>query len=249
MRSSFDGLDVLAGPSDSDYTAASKGKGKKGKKEKSSSKRKSSGTSHYKTAAAADPGVWISAVLEEQRAAREEAYRAAEAILEAQRKAREEAYRIASAEQLRNYQYAQGQVNDTTDRALQEAYINKMISLRDLPQQMSAQGLSGGASETSTAGLYNNYGNARNQLELGRQSELGNLLNVYQQNMAKLEAQRMDGTAADLAKLAPQLMNLTKLAAVNMPASVTRMQSPQKMAEDAMRRLRRSLGLEDDETE
>lgn len=248
MRSSFDGLDVLAGPSDSDYAASSKGKGKKGKKEKSSSKRKSGSTSHRKTTAV-DPGVWISAVLEEQRAAREEAYRAAEAILEAQRRAREEAYRVASAEQLRNYQYAQGQVNDTTDRALQEAYINKMISLRDLPQQMSAQGLSGGASETSTAGLYNNYGNARNQLELGRQNELSNLLNVYQQNMAKLEAQRMDGTAADLAKLAPQLMNLTKLSTVNMPASVTRMQSPQKMAEDAMRRLRRSLGLEDDETE
>lgn len=244
MRSSFDGFDTLAGPNSTEKLLNQKNNGKHTQKKHSAGK-KSGGAA---AAPAFDLQPLVDAILEEQRRAREEAYRAAEALLQAQRKAREDAYRAASAEQLREYQYAQGQVNDTTDRALQEAYINKMLSLRDLPQQLSAQGLSGGASETSTAGLYNNYGNARNQLELGRQQEMGQLLNVYQQNMAKLEAQRMDGAAADLAKLAPQLMNLTKLATVNVPATITRVQSIQKKSEDAMRRLRRALGEEEEET-
>lgn len=249
MRSSFDGFDTLAGPNGAADFAAQKNKGKtKSGSKKSGSGKRSSTTvqSAAPAVSSVDPQQWVDAILEEQRRAREEAYRAAEALLQAQRKAREDAYRAACAQQQRDYEYAQGQVNDAADRALQEAYINKMLSLRDLSQQLSAQGLSGGASETSTAGLYNNYGNARNQLELGRQKEMGQLLNVYQQNIAKLDAQRMEGTAADLAKLAPQLLNLTKLATVNVPSTITRVQSIQEKSEDAMRRLRRALGEEEE---
>ena len=167
------------------------------------------------------------------------------AVLEAQQRARDEAYRAAAAAQQKNYEYAQSQVDSATDRALQEAYVNKMLALRDLPQQMAGQGLSGGGSETSLAGLYNNYGNARNELEMERQQQMANLLNVYQNNMAKLETQRAGGIAQELASLVPQL---TKLAARNKPITLTLAQgeSPDQAAAAAMRRLRRALGLEEE---
>ncbi len=167
------------------------------------------------------------------------------ALMEAQQKARDEAYRAAAAAQRQNYEYAQGQLDSTTDRALQEAYVNKMLTLRDLSQQMAGQGLSGGASETSLAGLYNNYGNARNELETERQQQMAALLNAYQNNMAKLEAERASGVARELASLTPQL---TKLAAGNKPMLLTLTQGagPQQSAAAAMRRLRSALGLEEE---
>ena len=151
-----------------------------------------------------------------------------------------------SSEERRSYEFAQGQVDDSTEDALQEAYINKMMSLKALPQQLAAQGLSGGASESVTAGLLNSYGDARNDLELERQHQMAELLNVYQQNMAKLQAQRSTGEAVDLAKLIPQLARLT---ADNAPslASVQQGQTPEMAAAAAMKRLRHALGLEEEE--
>ena len=134
-----------------------------------------------------------------------------------QRRAREEAYQKAASQQKKNYEYSTGLLNDQTNNALREAYINRMLSQRNLQQQLTAQGLNGGASETTTASLTNNYGNARNQLETERQRQQAALLNTYQNNMAQLEAQRASGAAASLSQFAPQL---AKLAAQNVPASV-----------------------------
>lgn len=146
-----------------------------------------------------------SAILAAQNAAAEQ-LRAAQ---EAQRKAREEAYQKAAAQQRANYDFSAGQVNDATGKALQEAYINRMLQSKNLQQSLSAQGLNGGASETTTAGMYNNYNNARNDLETERQSQLANLLNTYQNNMAQLEQQRASGAAADLSQYQTALQNLT----------------------------------------
>lgn len=140
----------------------------------------------------------------------------------AQRKAREEAYQKAAAQQKSNYDYALGQVNNATNDALREAYINRMLTERNLQQQLTAQGLNGGASETTTASLYNNYGNARNELEKERQNQIGSISNTYQNNMAQLEAQRASGEAASLSDYAPQLANLV---ANNAPNAVTMMQA------------------------
>ena len=144
------------------------------------------------------------AILAAQNAA--EQLRAAQ---EAQRRAREEAYQKAAAQQRANYDFSAGQVNDATGKALQEAYINRMLQSKNLQQSLSAQGLNGGASETTTAGMYNNYNNARNDLETERQSQLANLLNTYQNNMAQLEQQRASGAAADLSQYQTALQNLT----------------------------------------
>ena len=145
------------------------------------------------------------AILAAQNAAAEQ-LRAAQ---EAQRRAREEAYQKAAAQQKVNYDFSAGQVNDATGKALQEAYINRMLQNKNLQQSLSAQGLNGGASETTTAGMYNNYNNARNNLETERQSQLANLLNTYQNNMAQLEQQRASGEAADLSQYQTALQNLT----------------------------------------
>ena len=126
---------------------------------------------------------------------------------EAQRKAREEAYQKAAAQQKENYNFSVGQVNDATADALREAYVNRMMQQRNLNQQLTAQGLTGGASETTTASMLNNYNNSRNALERENQRQLGDLLNTYQNNMAQLEAQRASGEAASLSDYQAALMN------------------------------------------
>lgn len=136
----------------------------------------------------------------------EEQLRAAQ---EAQRKAREEAYQRGVAQQKENYAFGQGQLNSATDSALQQAYINKMMNERTLAQQLAAQGIGGGAAETTTAGMLNNYGSSRNALETERQSQLASLLNTYQNNLAQLENQRASGDAADLSQYQTNLSNLT----------------------------------------
>lgn len=153
-----------------------------------------------------------SAMKAAQQAAAEAQSRAEEqmrAAQEAQRRAREEAYQRSAAQQKANYEYGQGELNRATENALQQAYINKMMSERNLAQQLSAQGLNGGASETTTAGMLNNYNNSRNALETERQNQLASLANTYQNNMAQLENQRASGDAADLSQYQTNLANLT----------------------------------------
>lgn len=167
---------------------------------------------------------------EAQRRA-EEQMRAAQ---EAQRKAREEAYQRSAAQQKTDYEYGQGQLNSATDSALQQAYINKMMNQRTLAQQLAAQGIGGGAAETTTAGMLNNYGSSRNALETERAAQLASLLNTYQNNMAQLENQKASGDAADLSQYQTNLSNLTANNAnnlislmqgyANMAASMPRLQ-------------------------
>lgn len=142
---------------------------------------------------------------EAQRRA-EEQMRAAQ---EAQRKAREEAYQRSAAQQKTDYEFGQRQLNSATDSALQQAYINKMMSERTLDQQLAAQGIGGGAAETTIAGLLNNYGSSRNALETERQAQLASLLNTHQNNMAQLENQKASGDAADLSQYQTNLSSLT----------------------------------------
>ncbi len=165
------------------------------------------------------------------------------AFLQAQQRARDEAYRVAEAQQKKDYEYAAGRLNTDTDRALQEAYINKMLSLLHLPQDMAAQGLGGGASETTLGSLYNNYGNARVKLENERQRQLAGLLNTHQGNLAQLSAQRASGAQAALNAYTTQL---AKLMAGNTPLLLSLSQQGGDSG-GSYYRLRRLLGW--DETE
>ena len=84
------------------------------------------------------------------------------------------------------YDYSKGNINADADKSLKEAYINKMLSQKNLQQQLSAQGISGGASESATAGLINNYGNARNEIDTTRGENLAGLEQTYNSNLADL---------------------------------------------------------------
>lgn len=81
-----------------------------------------------------------------------------------------------------NYNYAADQINDNADNALREAYVNRMLAQKNLAQQLNASGLTGGAAESVVAQLLNNYGNARNNIEVQRGNDLASLLNAYQNN-------------------------------------------------------------------
>lgn len=126
----------------------------------------------------------------------------------AQQKARDDAYNQAAAAQQSAYNNNVSQLNSATNDALREAYINRMLSQRNLQQQLSAQGISGGASETTQASMLNNYQDSRNDLEKERQQQLANLMQTYQNNMAALEQQRASGEAASLNQYQLALANL-----------------------------------------
>ena len=127
---------------------------------------------------------------------------------EAEQRAREEAYQKAAAAQQNTYNNNVSQLNSTTDDALREAYINRMLSQRNLQQQLTAQGISGGASETTQASMLNNYQDSRNELEKERARQLANLQQTLQNNMAALEQQRASGDSASLNQYQLALSNL-----------------------------------------
>lgn len=93
-------------------------------------------------------------------------------------------------------------VNRQADKTQNEAYINYMLSKRDMPQMLTAQGINGGAAESTMASLANQYGNSRNEIDVGRNSNLGDLLQnlnankasalqAYNSSLADLENRRM----------------------------------------------------------
>ena len=81
-----------------------------------------------------------------------------------------------------NYMYGADKIAQDRENALREAYVNRMMSQKNLPQQLNAAGLNGGAAESAVAQLLNNYGNARNSIETQSMNDLANLLNQYQNN-------------------------------------------------------------------
>ena len=91
------------------------------------------------------------------------------------------------------YGYQKGNINSDAEDSMRQAYINSMLQKKDLGQRMAAQGLSGGATETTIAGLNNNYSNARNNIDTTRQRSLSDLEQTYQSNVA--EAQRQYNSA------------------------------------------------------
>ena len=93
----------------------------------------------------------------------------------------------AAMTQLKNgYDTNVGAVNADTARDLQQAYISHMMNQKNLGQQLAALGRSGGASETTLLGLYNQYGQNRGALEAARNQQLNQLaLQLAEQQAAK----------------------------------------------------------------
>lgn len=130
--------------------------------------------------------------------ARDEKNAQAQNAYDATVKALEENYASGSGTVNQGYDSKIAQQNQVSDQALKEAYISKMMSQRNLGQQMAAQGRSGGAAESTLLGLQNAYNTSRaqteqqragavEQLNLARQGELSQLLQTL--NAGKAGAQ------------------------------------------------------------
>ncbi len=187
---------------------------KKEEKKKTSSGSSSKGTSDAAYQAMIDA---MNAIYAQQQAAAAEAERkkreAAQASYDRGLAALEGAYGAVSQSAKSSYDAALGAMQASYDASadklnaeagdsLQQAYINYMMSKRDLEQRLAAQGLSGGASESAAASMYNTYGNNRNAIVRDRAQSLADLLlkldtnkssalEAYNSRMAELEAQRM----------------------------------------------------------
>jgi hypothetical protein len=83
--------------------------------------------------------------------------------------------------QLANSQQA---LEDERRRAMQEAYISRMMAEKQLADQLDAYGLTGGASESVLANLRNNYMNNRAGVEERTQNSLKDLLQTFLGNMS-----------------------------------------------------------------
>lgn len=96
--------------------------------------------------------------------------------------AQKRAYQDALAQLEGQYNSGAGKVNQSADAAQQQAYINYKLQQRDLPQALVAQGITGGAAESTLADMANSYGNNRNTVDTQRNSNLGDLLDTLNAN-------------------------------------------------------------------
>lgn len=101
-----------------------------------------------------------------------------------------------------SYDASKSDIDSDAEASLREAYINNMLNRKNLQQALTAQGLNGGASETTQASMLNNYGSARNAIETQQAKNVSDLLKTYNDNlssaqnawsnqMASLELQKM----------------------------------------------------------
>lgn len=75
--------------------------------------------------------------------------------------------------------YETGTANQSADKSLQESYVSRMMAQKQLPQLLSAQGVTGGGVESRYADIIRAYENARNSTETQRASTLGELGSRY----------------------------------------------------------------------
>lgn len=97
----------------------------------------------------------------------------------------EQAARAQIAALKQQYDYNADQLNQTYDKNATQNYTDYMMSTKNLPQQLRALGLSGGASETSLMGAEANYQNALNENELSRANALNQNNLAYASNEAE----------------------------------------------------------------
>lgn len=138
-----------------------------------------------------DYAAMIEEMLEKQRQAAEEAYGRAKERLDnawGDTLTSLDNNKSSALGQLKqNYDYTSGQAQTDADKSLREAYINYMMNKKNMGQNLSAMGVSGGTSESSLANMYNNYGSSRNNINTTLADNLASLLNAYQNNASGVE--------------------------------------------------------------
>ena len=102
---------------------------------------------------------------------------------------------------LGRYGLYEDEINATVDKANKDAFVNYKMQQKNMPQQMSANGLTGGLTESSLIGLRSNYGNTVAENERARQSQL-NEVRSDKENAAAEIAQTIAGYDAQAAQSA-----------------------------------------------
>lgn len=163
-------------------------------------------------------GDYLAELYRQRQQAAQDAYDKSKALLDdAYNTARGNYNNIYSSgkKQLNNaYNNSLGKINANATDAFRQAYVNRVLSEKNLSQKLAAMGMSGGASESTMAGLFNNYGNARNgiqrtldtnrnDLEMNYSNNLNDLYSAYQSQIAALDQNR----ASQLAQLLNNLNN------------------------------------------
>ena len=110
------------------------------------------------------------------------------------------------------YDYSRGVVDDDAKDSLREAYINYMMNKKNLAQGLSAMGMSGGATESSMAKMYNNYGSSRNNINTTLAKNVANLLNELINNKSSANQLYNSQYADAQNQYASQLNNLEQYA-------------------------------------
>lgn len=96
----------------------------------------------------------------------------------------------------RVYNTGVNNLNNATADAQRQAYIKRMQDEKAMPQQLQAMGISGGATESTLAGIKTAYGNNRAEIEKARLNELGQL---EQEKLNAIAAAEADMANAEIA--------------------------------------------------
>ena len=109
-------------------------------------------------------------------------------------------------------------VNSDAEKSLQEAYINNMLTRKNLNQRLSAMGYNGGATETTMGSLENQYGSSRAGINEAANKSIANLNQTYGDNLAGA-LQSYNSAMANLNLQRMQLENAAENARNNLEAS------------------------------
>ena len=95
------------------------------------------------------------------------------------------------------YNSGRAELNANIENQLRELYIARMMADKALPVQMAAQGINGGAAESTLAGNRNQYQTNRNTLYQDASAKLADLLKTYNTSVNSNE-QNLAQQMADL---------------------------------------------------
>lgn len=84
-----------------------------------------------------------------------------------------------------DYNLSSNNINNSAENSLRQAYVNNMLSQKNLKQKLASQGLTGGATESTLGRLLNAYGNNRNNIDVQRNKDLSSLENAYTNNKSR----------------------------------------------------------------
>lgn len=111
-----------------------------------------------------------------------------------------------------------GEVRGDAEDSLRQAYINNMMTRRNLNQRLAAMGMNGGATETTMSSLENQYGKSRSGINQTLNDNISNLDSTYGDNLAAA-LQSFNSAKANLDLQRMQLENQAEQARQNAEAA------------------------------